>query len=58
MGLGHAVLAGGISGLSLFGANLAAASYTFLKLGTDFFAGSSFERIGATAENQRVADHD
>jgi hypothetical protein len=52
------MLTGGISRLPLLGADLAAARDTLLKLGPDFFAGSSFERIGTTAENQRVADRD
>ena len=58
MGLRHTVLPGGISRLPLLRADLAPASYTLLKLGPDFFAGSSFEGIGTTAENQHVADRD
>ena len=58
MRLRNAVLAGGISGLTLFGADCASASYTTFELRPDFLAGSSFERIGATAEYQQTADRD
>lgn len=58
MGLRHPVFTGGISGLALLGADLASAGYTALKLGTDFFAGSSFERIAATADHEQTADRD
>ena len=58
MRLGHAMFAGGISRFPLFGANLAPAGYAALKLRPDVFAGSSFERICATAEEKHAACRD
>ena len=58
MRLGHAVLAGGISRVTLFGAELASAGYALFKLGPDLFASPVFKRIGTTAEDQHAADRD
>ena len=58
MRLGDAVFAGGISRFPLFGADLASAGYAALKLRPDFFAGSVFERICATAEEKHAAYRD
>jgi hypothetical protein len=58
MRLRHAVLAGGISGLALFGTDLAPASYAPLKLRTHFLSACPFKWIGTTVEHQRTADRD
>jgi hypothetical protein len=58
MRLRHAMLAGGISGLAFLGYDLTLAGQTSLKLGSDFFSGAAFKRIGTTTEHHRAADHD
>ena len=58
MRLRHTMLAGGISRLAFLRHDLTLAGQTSLKLGSDFFSGAAFERIGTTAEHHREADHD
>ena len=58
MRLGDAVFAGRITGFAFLRHDLTLAGQAALELGSDFFAGPSFKRIGATAEHQGAADRD
>ena len=58
MRLGHAVFAGRISGIALFGNELSLAGDAALKLGLNVAAISLLERIGASAGDQHAADRD
>jgi hypothetical protein len=58
MGLWHAMLAGRITGLALFRADLAPTCYATLKLRAHFVAGSLFQRISATTKDHHATDRD
>lgn len=56
MRLGHAMFAGRIAGLALFGADLAATGYAAFQLGSNFVAASFFEWIRATAAEEQATN--
>ena len=56
MGLRDTMLAGGITGLALFGAELALTGDAPLQLRLDFGAASLLHRVGASAHEQSVSD--
>jgi hypothetical protein len=58
MRLRHAVFAGRISGITVFGDELSLTSHSALKLGLNVAATSLLERIGASAGDQHVADRE
>jgi hypothetical protein len=56
--LRHAVFAGWVARLSLFGSDLSLAGNATLKLRFHFLAASLFERVGATASKRYARDHE
>jgi hypothetical protein len=58
MRLRHAVFAGWITGVALFGNELSLAGHAALKLGLNFAASSLLKRIGASAGDQHAADRE
>ena len=58
MRLRHAVFAGRISGIAILGDELSLTGNAALKLGLNVAATSLFERIGASAGDQHVADRE
>jgi hypothetical protein len=58
MRLRHAMFAGWITGLTLFGPDLALAGDATLQLRLNFSTASLFDRIGATAGKRRERDQE
>jgi len=58
MRLRHAVFAGRITGVALFGNELSLTSHSALEASANFLASCFFKRIGASAGNQHAADRE
>jgi hypothetical protein len=58
MSLWNSVFTGGITGFSLFGPDRSLAGYAALELTSDFLGSALFERVSASAHNQRARAND
>lgn len=58
MRLGHAMFAGRITGIALFGNDLSLTSHSSLETSANFLASCLFEGIGASAGDQHAADRE